>query len=111
MIPIIWATYEFGSRLAIQRSCMVCQGSGLTLISRQGSELSRPRKCWACGGFLPWYGWKAFLDTSTQDVGNGGPLQRPAKDYREINEKIRSGELKLPRKSIDDYYRDSLDRT
>lgn len=28
MIPIVWATYEFTSRLRIQRNCLVCNGSG-----------------------------------------------------------------------------------
>ena len=30
-----------------------------------------------------------FFLSSFIDVGNGGPLQRPAADYNEVNERIR----------------------
>ncbi|CAN0126307.1 unnamed protein product, partial [Phaeothamnion confervicola] len=67
-----------------QRACAVCDGSGLVLQSRTGAPLSRPRKCYACGGFLPWVSWKAFF-RSNLDVGNGGILRRPAADYAALN--------------------------
>ena len=89
LIPIVWATYEFNSRIQIQRNCLVCQGSGLVSVTRNGNSLTRPRKCWSCGGFLPWLGWKMFFFSTFFDIGNGGPLQRPAKDYKEINDAIR----------------------
>jgi len=34
--------------------CGVCQGSGLVYASKSGRTLEIPRKCYACGGFLPW---------------------------------------------------------
>jgi len=43
---------------------------------------------WSCGGFIPWLGWKMFFFSTFFDIGNGGPLQRPAKDYDAINKKI-----------------------
>lgn len=89
LIPIIWATIEFNSRIQTQRNCLVCQGSGLVKVTRTGNALTRPRKCWSCGGFLPWLGWKMFFFSAFFDIGNGGPLQRPAKDYNEINDAIR----------------------
>ena len=89
LIPIIWATIEFNSRIQTQRNCLVCQGSGLVKVTRTGNSLTRPRKCWSCGGFLPWLGWKMFFFSTFFDIGNGGPLQRPAKDYDAINDAIR----------------------
>lgn len=80
------------------------------MISRQGSVLSRPRKCWSCGGFIPWLGWKRFLSTSVEDPGNGGPLQRPARDFEATNKRIQSGEFKLPEVSLEDYYNGKLDK-
>ena len=29
LIPIVWATYEFTSRLRIQRECLLCKGTGI----------------------------------------------------------------------------------
>jgi hypothetical protein len=29
-------------------------------VSRTGRRLTQPRKCYACGGFLPWVSWSAF---------------------------------------------------
>lgn len=52
-----------------------------------------------CGGFLPWVGWKEFLQY-TNEVGNGGPLQRPSLDFEEINQKIKDGKLILPQLKI-----------
>jgi hypothetical protein len=101
IIPFIWATKEFGSRITTQRQCLVCTGSGLVYVTRQGSQLSRPRKCWSCGGFLPWLGWKMFFFSTFFDIGNGGPLQRPSADYEETNEKIRRGEVDYSRKVPD----------
>lgn len=94
IIPIIWATIEFTGRIRTQQQCLVCSGSGLVSKTKSGNPLSRPRKCWNCGGFLPWLGWKRFFFTSLFDVGNGGVLQRPAKDYSETNEQIRSQQEK-----------------
>lgn len=105
LVPIVWASFEFYNRIATQRQCLVCRldlisylssfgnfpsysGSGLVYETKQGSPLSRPRKCYNCGGFLPWLGWKRFFLTSLFDVGNGGPLQRPAKDYDENNRRF-----------------------
>ena len=84
LVPIVWATYEFTSRIRIQQRCLVCQGSGLVNFTQKGSPLTRQRKCYNCGGFLPWLGWKAFF-FSTFSPGNGGPLQRPSKDYKANN--------------------------
>lgn len=92
-LPFIWASNSFGSRLLVQRDCLVCTGSGLVYVTRQGNPLTRARKCWSCGGFLPWLGWKMFFFSSFFDVGNGGALQRPSKDYEATNEAIRKGEL------------------
>ena len=89
IFPVAWASYEFWQRIETQRKCAVCNGSGLTNTTRLGANLSKLRKCWSCGGFLPWLGWKMFFLSSFIDVGNGGPLQRPAADYNEVNERIR----------------------
>eukprot|EP01041_Mallomonas_annulata_P006469 gene6469-13064_t len=94
LIPIVWATYEFTNRIRIQRECLVCKGSGLTNTTRTGNTLNKLRKCWSCGGFLPWLGWKRFFLSSVLDVGNGGVLQRPAQDYKQINDDIRKKNLK-----------------
>ena len=90
LIPIIWATYEFTSRLKIQQRCLVCNGSGLVSLTKQGIPC-RTRKCYSCGGFLPWVGWKRFFLSSVTDIdiGNGGILQRPSKYYEKNNEEIR----------------------
>lgn len=92
-LPFIWATKTFGTRIVVQRECLVCKGSGLVYVTKKGNTLTRARKCWSCGGFLPWLGWKMFFFSSFFDIGNGGPLQRPAKDYELTNERIRTGEL------------------
>lgn len=89
LIPIVWATYEFTSRVRVQQQCAVCQGSGLVNLTRNGTELKNARKCYNCGGFLPWLGWKKFF-LSTFDPGNGGVLQRPSKNYMENNLKVTS---------------------
>jgi hypothetical protein len=153
LVPIVWATYEFASRIKTQQDCLVCAGSGLVYLTKQvtsllhtapltahcsllsprcsmllsphsslltaplltphsslltphsslltplthssllpttkqGNPISRPRKCYSCGGFLPWLGWKMFF-LSTLAPGNGGALQRPAGDYEATNERIR----------------------
>ena len=93
VIPIIWATFEFVGRIRTQRQCAVCQGNGLAYVTKSGNRLNRPRKCWNCGGFLPWLGWKMFFLSSVKDVGNGGVLRRPARDYAQTNaewEKIKN---------------------
>ena len=78
LIPIIWASFEFSSRIQTQQRCLVCQGSGLVFVTKSGAQLRRARKCNNCGGFLPWLGWRRFF-LSTFDPGNGGVLQRPLK--------------------------------
>lgn len=89
LIPIVWATYEFTSRIRVQRNCLVCTGSGLTYVTRKGTTLNRPRKCWSCGGFIPWLGWRMFFLSTFTDPGNGGVLQRPSSDYEATNQRIR----------------------
>jgi len=90
VIPIIWATIEFTSRIRTQQECLVCAGSGLTYKTRSGNDLLKPRKCWSCGGFLPWLGWKMFFFSSFVDPGNGGVLRRPANDYDKTQTRIRT---------------------
>ena len=82
VLPFIWASIKFGNRISIQRNCLVCKGnkevnsfshtkmskltslimcgtgSGLVYVTSSNTPLSRPRKCWSCGGILPWLGWK-----------------------------------------------------
>jgi hypothetical protein len=73
LIPIIWASYEFYSRIETQKRCLVCNGSGLVNRSKSGElfQNNRQRKCWSCGGFLPWLGRRMFF-LSTFSPGNGG---------------------------------------
>ena len=109
-LPFIWATKTFGTRIVVQRECLVCKGSGLVYVTKQNNALTRPRKCWSCGGFLPWLGWKMFFFSSFFDIGNGGPLQRPAKDYEQTNERIRKGEIdySVGKKSVNDVVEDEI---
>jgi hypothetical protein len=95
LLPVMWATIEFANRIRAQQRCAVCQGSGLVTVTKTGNKLKRPRKCWNCGGFLPWLGWKMFF-LSTLDVGNGGVLQRPAVDYDETNAQYKDGQVSIP---------------
>jgi hypothetical protein len=44
LIPIIWATFEFTSRIRTQQECLVCKGSGLVYVTKQGTSLTRARK-------------------------------------------------------------------
>ena len=88
LVPIVWATIEFTSRIRVQQECLVCKGAGLVSITKSGSQLARPRKCWNCGGFLPWLGWKYFF--SLAEPGNGGVLLRPSKDYDAVQERMRA---------------------
>jgi hypothetical protein len=74
LAPVVIATFEFGKRIAIQRQCAVCTGSGL--VTKTINKQPRLVKCVACGGFLPWVSWKLFLQ-DTQRVGNGGALRLP----------------------------------
>ena len=90
LIPIIWATYEFTNRIRIQQECLVCTGSGLVYKTKSGNELSKARKCWNCGGFLPWLGWKMFFLSGLVDPGNGGVLLRPSEDYDQTQERIKA---------------------
>ncbi|EPS60404.1 hypothetical protein M569_14399, partial [Genlisea aurea] len=54
--PFLVAGVEFGKRIAAQRKCKVCKGSGLVL--RDDKYYFR---CPACGGFLPWQSWTRFF--------------------------------------------------
>jgi hypothetical protein len=54
-------------------------------VSKTGKALQVQRKCYACGGFIPWAGWRYFL-LSNLDIGNGGVLQRPSPEYEELSE-------------------------
>jgi hypothetical protein len=89
LVPIVYATIVFNDRIQIQRRCLVCAGSGLVYQTAKGNVLNRPRKCFNCGGFLPWLGWKMFFLSTFLDVGNGGVLQRPVKDFDKVNEQVR----------------------
>ncbi|KAG5187738.1 hypothetical protein JKP88DRAFT_287913 [Tribonema minus] len=93
VLVYLWALYEFGSRIVTQRACAVCNGSGLVTVSRTGRKLMQPRKCYACGGFLPWESWSRFW-VANKYVGNGGILRRPAADYDELNAKAREAQAK-----------------
>ena len=73
VIPFIIATYEFSKRVIIQRRCRVCNGTGLVL---KGTS-KYYKKCRACGGFLPWLGWRAFLTGSFTGIANGSPVLPP----------------------------------
>lgn len=86
VIPFMIATYEFTKRVIIQRRCKVCNGSGLV---RKGKYY---KKCVACGGFLPWLGWRMFFFSSP---GNGTPVMPP------IDQK---GKLfySVPKEEVDD---------
>lgn len=53
--PFVVAGVEFGKRIAQQRRCKVCAGSGLV---KRGEYLFR---CSGCGGFLPWQSWNRFF--------------------------------------------------
>lgn len=75
VIPFIIATYEFGKRVIIQRRCNVCGGSGLVLKGKYY------KKCVACGGFLPWLGWRMFFFSSP---GNGSPVMPPMNQKNKI---------------------------
>ena len=84
VFPFIWAAYEFWKRIDTQQRCGVCKGSGLVSETEQGKTLKVARKCYACGGFIPWLGWKYFW-FSNLNIGNGGILQRPADNYEELS--------------------------
>ena len=106
VLPIVWGAIEFYKRIETQRECLLCTGSGLVYVTKSGSKLTRPRKCWSCGGFIPWLGWKMFFFSTFFDIGNGGALQRPAKDYDEINKKIKE-ELKKGSKELNINFNES----
>lgn len=84
VFPFVWAAYEFWKRIDTQQRCGVCKGSGLVSKTEQGKALKVARKCYACGGFIPWLGWKYFW-FSNLNIGNGGILQRPADNYEELS--------------------------
>jgi len=102
VLPFIWASYKFLNRIRIQKECLVCKGSGLVKVSQSGIALSRLRKCWSCGGILPWLGWKMFWFSTLFDVGNGGVLLQPADNYEETQERIRRGEVDYGTVTADD---------
>ncbi|XAR67389.1 hypothetical protein NMG60_11002128 [Bertholletia excelsa] len=54
--PFVVAGIEFGKRIAAQRKCERCGGSGL--VMRDNKYYFR---CPSCGGFLPWQSWKRFF--------------------------------------------------
>ncbi|XP_021740385.1 uncharacterized protein LOC110706737 [Chenopodium quinoa] len=56
VIPFIVAGIEFSKRIAAQRSCEVCGGSGLVLRDKKYYF-----RCPRCGGFLPWQSWRRFF--------------------------------------------------
>ncbi|CAM9253750.1 unnamed protein product [Heterosigma akashiwo] len=88
VFPFAWAAYEFWKRIDTQQRCEICGGSGLVLRSRTGMKYTQARKCYACGGFIPFVSWKRFW-LANLAVGNGGILRRPAADYEELNEKAK----------------------
>ncbi|CAA7393322.1 unnamed protein product [Spirodela intermedia] len=53
--PFVVAGIEFSKRIAAQRSCEVCGGSGLVEVEGLYG------RCPGCGGFLPWQSWKRFF--------------------------------------------------
>ncbi|XP_024521253.1 uncharacterized protein LOC112342888 [Selaginella moellendorffii] len=53
--PFVVAGIEFSKRIAAQRRCKVCKGSGL--VRREQYYF----RCNSCGGFLPWQSWKRFF--------------------------------------------------
>ncbi|KAI3858860.1 hypothetical protein MKX03_006929 [Papaver bracteatum] len=55
VIPFVVAGIEFSKRIAAQKRCTVCRGSGL--VRREKYYFRCPR----CGGFLPWQSWKRFF--------------------------------------------------
>lgn len=71
LISMAVVSSEFWKRIAIQRRCSRCQGSGLVALAD-----GRSVKCPECGGMFPWYSWKRFFQ-STPRVGDGGPLRQP----------------------------------
>lgn len=67
VLPIAWGAVEFYKRVKTQQECLLCTGSGLVYNTRQGNKLTRPRKCWSCGGFIPWLGWKMVMTIDQSD--------------------------------------------
>ncbi|XP_078430109.1 uncharacterized protein LOC144702094 [Wolffia australiana] len=55
MMPFVVAGIEFGKRIAAQKKCEVCGGSGLVQVEGLYG------RCPGCGGFLPWQSWKRFF--------------------------------------------------
>ncbi|KAL8153050.1 hypothetical protein V2J09_010810 [Rumex salicifolius] len=56
VVPFVVAGVEFRKRIAAQKKCSVCNGTGLVL--RDNKFYFR---CPGCGGFLPWQSWKRFF--------------------------------------------------
>eukprot|EP00640_Fibrocapsa_japonica_P007320 CAMPEP_0113934908 /NCGR_PEP_ID=MMETSP1339-20121228/2156_1 /TAXON_ID=94617 /ORGANISM="Fibrocapsa japonica" /LENGTH=196 /DNA_ID=CAMNT_0000936877 /DNA_START=77 /DNA_END=667 /DNA_ORIENTATION=- /assembly_acc=CAM_ASM_000762 len=97
VLVFLWAAYEFWSRFDVQGRCGVCQGTGLVMETSTGIPLSNPRKCYACGGFVPFVSWRQFFFANTQ-IGNGGILRRPAKNYEELSAAAKAKESEVEQK-------------
>ena len=68
VLPIFWGAIEFYKRIKTQRECLLCTGSGLVYVTPSGNKLTRPRKCYSCGGFIPWLGWKMVSQQSPEII-------------------------------------------
>ena len=108
VLPIVYASVLFKERIDTQRQCLVCSGSGLVSVTKSGTTLKNPRKCWNCGGLLPWLGWKRFW-LSNLDIGNGGVLLYPDQDYEATNERIRKEQEQEKQENRDEMLRDNVD--
>lgn len=78
--------------VARSSGCGVCQGTGLVYITKTGKELKVPRKCFACGGFLPWQvrmGFETQLHTNSR--AQSGAEQEHAPGRRTILTAFRPG--------------------
>lgn len=87
VFPFAYASVVFYRRIAYQRRCEVCGGSGLV---NKGGYM---RKCVACGGLFPWQSWRKFFLSGFTNPGNGGWLRRPSSRYEEMQAQARRGEL------------------
>jgi len=90
VLPIIYASVLFYERIQTQRACLICSGTGLIWATPEtGSKLKKPRKCYNCGGLLPWIGWNYFWFSTLFQFGNGGPIKLPSRDFEKNNELAR----------------------
>lgn len=81
LLSMALVSSEFWKRIAIQRRCNKCNGSGLVTMAD-----ARMVKCPECGGMFPWYSWRRFFQSTTR-VGDGGPLRQP-KGQRSVLYKV-----------------------